>query len=91
MFKREVQKISEGLEGVVCQMDDILISVETHQQHDECVENVLRRFTKAGVTLNPEKCEFKRRFIKFLGHLIDSDGIHAGPDKTRAISECSIP
>ena len=88
IFQREMQKILGGLEGVVCQMEDILISAKTQQKHD-CVENAFRRLSKAGVTLNSENCEFNESSLKFLGHLIESDGIHADPDKTRAISEYS--
>ena len=32
------------------------------------------------------KCEFNKSSIKFLGHIIDKDGIRADPDKTSAIS-----
>ena len=37
------------------------------------------------MTLNSEKCEFAKSRVKFLGHLIDQDGIRADPDKTSAI------
>ena len=39
----------------------------------------------AGVTLNPQKCEFAKSRVKFLGHLIDQECIRADPDKTSAI------
>ena len=43
------------------------------------------------MTLNVEKCDFSRRTIKFLGHLIDENSIRADPDKTSAISEMEVP
>ena len=43
------------------------------------------------MTLNGEKCDFSRRTIKFLGHLIEENSIRADPDKTSAISEMEVP
>lgn len=41
--------------------------------------------------LNPEKCEFGRERVKFLGHLIDREGIRADPEKTSAILQMQAP
>ena len=32
-----------------------------------------------------------RRSIKFLGHIVDKDGLHMDPDKVKAITEAKIP
>jgi len=45
----------------------------------------------AGVTLNPDKCEFGKTKLKFLGDLINESGIHGDPDKTSAIVEMRPP
>ena len=37
--------------------------------------------------MNPNKCEFSKDQLKFLGHLIDREGIRANPDKVAAISQ----
>ena len=39
----------------------------------------------AGVTLNVEKCEFRKSFIPFLGHVIDQQGIHPDTEKVTNI------
>ena len=44
-----------------------------------------------NVTLNPEKCEFARNQVPFLGHIIDGDGIHADPEKVTAITDMAVP
>ena len=46
---------------------------------------------EAGVTLNPDKCEFGRRSIAFLGHVIDENGISADPTKTQAVIDMERP
>ena len=39
------------------------------------------------MTLNAEKCTFAQTSVKFLGHVIDSEGIKPDPDKLEAIVE----
>ena len=46
---------------------------------------------KAGATLNKAKCVFHKTSVKFLGHVIDEDGIRADPEKTSAISNMEPP
>ena len=48
--------ILSGLEGVVCMVDDVLVSGSTQEQHDQRLEKVLDKISPAGVTLNVEKC-----------------------------------
>ena len=43
------------------------------------------------VTLNLKKCEFNKSRIKFLGHIIDKDGIHVDPDKVEAVLKMDAP
>jgi len=53
--------------------------------------NVMDNYTKysklqgAGVTLNAEKCDFHKEEAKFLGVIINKDGVRADPDKTKPI------
>jgi len=91
IFQREMQRVLVDLKGVVCQMDDILIFGNNQKEHDENLEQVLTRLVEAGITLNPEKCQFDQSSIKFLGHVIDGEGIHADPEKTKAILEFATP
>ena len=91
IFQREMQKILEGVEGIVCQMDDILVHGSDQYQHDERLREVLRKLQIAGVTLNDSKCEFNKKRLTFLGHVIDEAGIHADPEKSRAILSFPTP
>ena len=91
LFQRRMSAILEGLDGVLCQMDDVLIFGTTKEEHDFQMATALKRIQSAGVTLNPDKCEFRRSSVKFLGHLIDREGIRTDPDKTAAIVEMARP
>ena len=81
LFQRRMNQIFEGLEGFVCLMDDVLVFGTDQEEHDRHLKAVLQRLERAGATLNRDKCEFSKDSIKFLGHVIDQEGIRADPDK----------
>ncbi|GBM22129.1 Transposon Tf2-9 polyprotein [Araneus ventricosus] len=72
-------------------MDDILIRGATHEEHDQRLTEVCKRLKKSGMTLNAKKCIFSLTSIKFLGHVIDGQGIHPEPDKIAAIENYQPP
>uniref|UniRef100_A0A3Q3BQL4 Reverse transcriptase/retrotransposon-derived protein RNase H-like domain-containing protein n=1 Tax=Haplochromis burtoni TaxID=8153 RepID=A0A3Q3BQL4_HAPBU len=84
------RNVLEGLEGVLCQMDDVLIWGTSQAEHDERLRKALVRLQEAGVTLN-DKCEFSKNRIKFLGQVIEASGVSAGPDKVHAVSSMDEP
>ena len=91
LFQRRMMQILEGLDGIVCLMDDVLVFGSSQAQHDARLNRVMRRIEAAGVTLNREKCEFNKERLSFLGHLIDKDGIRADPEKTAAVIQMAAP
>ena len=84
-------QLLEGLESVMCMMDDILIYGQNEAEHDRHVDAVLQRIRASGSTLNEEKCHFAQKSIKFLGHLIDNSGAHPDPEKVKAIVAMKSP
>ena len=72
-------------------MDDVLVFGCSKSVHDSRLSAVLKRIQDAGVTLNASKCEFGKSQLKFLGHIVDQDGVRADPDKTSAIIDMSPP
>ena len=90
VFQRAMSRILDGIPGVVCHMDDVLIHAPNKAEHDATVHTVLKRLEQAGVTLN-DKCEFSQSSIKFLGHVIDETGIKADSEKTKAIRNYPVP
>ncbi|XP_048582128.1 uncharacterized protein K02A2.6-like [Nematostella vectensis] len=90
VFQRTMSMTLEGLEGIVCHMDDILIHGPTQEVHDERVRLVLERPLKAGITLN-DKCEFSKQKIKYLGHIISEKEVETDPEKNKAIQDFPRP
>ena len=78
-------------EGILCNVDDVLVLASTQQEHDARLRTALAKFQAAGLTLNEEKCQFNKERVTFLGHAIDKNGISADPQKTSAILEMKRP
>ena len=89
-FTRTMSQILAGMDGVICHMDDILVYASNETTHDERLREVLERLQEAGLTLN-DKCEFNKTSILFLGHIIDSSGVHADGQKLEAIQRFPDP
>ena len=68
-----MSEILTDLPGVMCQMDNILIFGKTQDEHDNYLKAVLNQIEEAIVTLSPQKCEFSKTKLTFLGHVIDVD------------------
>ena len=51
-------------------LDNILIYSDTLEEHCVHVQRVLQVLKRAGLTLKPEKCEFHKSSVKFLGVII---------------------
>ena len=51
---------------------------------DQRLIATLEPIKEVGVSLNKAKCKFSVSAVKFLGHIVDKDGIRADPDKTKA-------
>ena len=48
IFQREMSQLLSGIPGVICDIDDILVSGKSKQEHQERLDLVLSRLEKAG-------------------------------------------
>nr|XP_042908526.1 uncharacterized protein K02A2.6-like [Parasteatoda tepidariorum] len=90
-FQRRMSQALEGLPGIICHMDDILVWGSNQKEHDERLTSTLIRLKETGITLNKQKCCFSVKSIKYLGHVIDDSGIHPDQDKVKAIQNFRSP
>ena len=91
IFQDKMTQALEGLEGVIVIFDDILIHAETETQHNKQLEACLRRCQEMGIALNPDKCKFLVQEVKYIGHIISSEGIRPDPDKIKDILDMPPP
>ncbi|GJZ78115.1 putative reverse transcriptase domain-containing protein [Tanacetum coccineum] len=70
---------------VIVFIDDILIYYKTQEEHVEHLRLVLGLLKKEKLYAKFSKCEFWLREVQFLGHVINSNGIHVDPSKIEAV------
>lgn len=72
---------------VVVYLDDILIFNKTWEEHIQHVDQVFSTLQDHGLYANKEKCSFGMQSIRYLGYVIDSEGVHVDPDKIQVIKD----
>ena len=81
----------DGLIGVVCVADDIIIHGKDLKEHDDNLEAFLRQCKEVDIRLNKEKLDLRTNAITFLGHRISSKGLEPDPAKVQAITQMDPP
>jgi len=74
-------------EKVAVFIDDVMIATETEEEHDEIVEEVLRRLEKNDLFVKLEKCVWKVREVRFLGVIIGEDRVRMKKEKIQGVVE----
>ena len=62
-------------EDVTTHLDDVICFHSSFEKHLKSIERLLQTIRKADFKLSVKKCQFARRSVKFLGQVIDKDGI----------------
>ncbi|GJR60623.1 reverse transcriptase domain-containing protein [Tanacetum coccineum] len=76
---------------VIVFIDDILIYSRNEKEHEEHLKTILELLKKEELYAKFSKCQFWINTVKFLGHVIDSSGIHVDPDKIEAVKNWASP
>ncbi|GKA13629.1 putative reverse transcriptase domain-containing protein, partial [Tanacetum coccineum] len=72
-------------------IDDILIYSKTKEEHDVHLKLILELLKKEELYAKFSKCDFWLSKVQFLGHVIDSEGIHVDPAKIESIKDWESP
>lgn len=93
-FQRYVNTVFRDLlkDGtVIIYLDDIIIPAENENESFDKLTRVLQTASKYGLELNLKKCQFMKREIAFLGHIITNGTIRPSAEKTRAVQQFPEP
>nr|GEW67409.1 putative reverse transcriptase domain-containing protein [Tanacetum cinerariifolium] len=76
---------------VIVFIDDILIYSKNKKEHEGHIKLILKLLKEEELYAKFLKCEFWLSKVQFLGHVIDSEGIHVDPAKIEAIKDWESP
>ncbi|GJY06114.1 putative reverse transcriptase domain-containing protein [Tanacetum coccineum] len=76
---------------IIVFIDDILIYSKNEKEHEEHLKAILELLKKEQLYAKFSKCEFWIPKVQFLGHVIDSRGIHVDPAKIESIKDWASP
>ena len=88
IFQTMMNKIMRDLvnkDKVAVFVNDVLVGTETKEEHNEIIEEVLRRLEKNNLYVKLEKYIWKVRKIGFLGVIIGSNGIKIEKEKVDGV------
>ena len=97
IFQTRLQQSLDGLDGVYCVADDIMITgngsteEEAKLDHDVKLKCLLERCRTVGIRLNRDKMKLHQTSVTFLGHLVTAEGLKPDPEKVRAIDDMTRP
>ncbi|GKA91720.1 putative reverse transcriptase domain-containing protein [Tanacetum coccineum] len=87
----EFQVMPFGLTNAPTVFMDLSLESSTKQEHEEHLKLILELLKKEELYAKFSKCEFWIPKVQFLGHVIDSKGIHVDPVKIESINDGQTP
>ena len=80
------------LEGVmVVYLDDILIYTKTIEEHHAVTRRVLELLQKHKLFLKPDKCEFEKMKVEYLGVIMSHNSVEMDPGKVAGGKDWPAP
>ena len=86
-FQRLVNEVLSGLTFAFGYLDDIIVfspNMETHLEH---LRGLFVKLREADLKLKEVKCNFLKKHIQYLGHIISGVGITPLPEKLESIQK----
>lgn len=92
-FQRLMDQVLCGLQGLelFVYLDDIVLYASSLREHEIKFKKLAERLKSANLKLQPDKCEFLRKEVTYLGHIISEDGVKPDPSKIKAVKEFPQP
>ena len=86
-FQRTMDKVLGplNLKCALVYIDDIIVYSKSFEDHLKHLRLVFERIANANLWINFNKCEFIKRQVSFLGHLISKNGIKPDPTNVKKL------
>ena len=79
------------LSWCIIYLDDIIVFSDSPNEHLHRLRGVFAKLDKAGLKLKPNKYEFFKTKITYLGHIVSSKGIETDPKKVESVKNWTAP
>ena len=83
-----MDSILQVVEGIICYIDDILVTGTTDKEHLDRLQEVLKCLQGTGLKLKKEKCVFLQKSVEYM---IDLEDLRPLPGKLEAIVKAPEP
>ncbi|GJQ86387.1 hypothetical protein Trydic_g8477, partial [Trypoxylus dichotomus] len=92
-FQRLMNTVPAGIQNSRCfvYLDDIVVYGADLQTHNSRLKEVFDRLAMYNFKIQPDKCEFLRKEVMYLGHLITENGVKPDPSKVEAVQQYPQP
>ncbi|KAK3563236.1 hypothetical protein QTP86_018284 [Hemibagrus guttatus] len=93
VFQSLINEVFQDILGkwVIAYIDDILVYLTSLKEHVHHIRAILSRLQQNHLYVKPEKCEFHRTTIMFLGYVISRQGVEMDLTKVQAVTEWPNP
>ncbi|GKA80337.1 putative reverse transcriptase domain-containing protein [Tanacetum coccineum] len=88
---KDIPKTAFKMRFVIVFIDDILIYSRNKEEHANHLRIILELLKKEKLYAKFSKCDFWISIVQFLGHIIDSQGIHVDPAKIEVVKNWASP
>ena len=83
--------VLQGCKGVVYYIDDILVTGQTRQEHENNLREVFRCLQQFGLKIKLDKCRFFKESVDYLGHTISCQGLAPTKERIAGIVQAQAP
>lgn len=92
-FQRLMERLfgDQRHQSLLLYLDDIVVFSSSVTQHLERLEVVLGRLKREGLKAKLEKCVFFQEQVKYLGHVVSSQGVATDPSKAEVVASWACP
>ena len=92
-FQAYIHRALSGLVDVICivYLDDVLVYSQNEKDHWKHVREVLRRLREAKLYCKLPKCLFNQKQIRFLGYVVDAEGVSMESERVQTIVDWPVP
>uniref|UniRef100_A0A2S2NI46 RNA-directed DNA polymerase n=1 Tax=Schizaphis graminum TaxID=13262 RepID=A0A2S2NI46_SCHGA len=77
--------------NIIIYFDDILIATKDELTHDHVLKKLTERAKSMNIKFNLDKLQYKKKEIKYIGHIFNESGVSPDPEQVKAIVNLKNP